>query len=122
MKKILSILIIAITLFNCKAEENAHIQTLPVNKFEKAIQIHGVQLIDVRTPEEYADGHIENAVVINYFSDDFKEKAQQLDKNKPVYLYCKSGKRSAKASKVLSELGFIKIYDLQGGYSAWSNK
>ncbi|CAM1345640.1 rhodanese-like domain-containing protein [Tenacibaculum amylolyticum] len=122
MKKLLSIFIIAITLFNCKTEENSHIQTLSLNEFEKAIQIENVQLIDVRTPEEYADGHIENAAVINYFGDDFKEKAQQLDKNKPVYLYCKSGKRSAKASKVLGELGFTKIYDLQGGYNAWSNK
>lgn len=77
------------------------------------------QLIDVRTDEEFGASHLKNAQNICVTDSDFREKASFLDKNKPVYVYCKKGGRSAKAAKVLKELGFTKIYDLQGGITAW---
>ncbi|MCX2680409.1 rhodanese-like domain-containing protein [Galbibacter sp. EGI 63066] len=76
-------------------------------------------LIDVRTPEEYSKGYIEKAVNIDVKSDDFVEKVEQIDKNKNVYLYCQSGGRSLKASKILDSLGFKHVYNLDGGFTAW---
>jgi rhodanese-related sulfurtransferase len=78
-----------------------------------------VQLIDVRTSEEYSKGFIEEAQNIDYNSTDFANKISKLDKNKPVLLYCAMGGRSSKASKVFKSLGFKKIYDLKGGFLSW---
>jgi len=81
-----------------------------------------ILLIDVRTPEEFASGHLENAVNMNYFDNDFAAQLKTLDKNKAVYLYCKSGRRSANAAEKLEDMGFVKIYDLEGGISNWNAK
>ena len=81
-----------------------------------------ILLIDVRTPQEFASGHLENAVNINYFDSDFTAQLKTLDKNKTVYLYCKSGRRSANAAEKLEDMGFVKIYDLEGGILNWQAK
>jgi len=78
-----------------------------------------LQLLDVRTTEEYEVGHLRDSQNICVTDSDFKEKAAKLDKNKPVYVYCKKGGRSAKAAKILTEMGFKEIYDLDGGITAW---
>lgn len=74
------------------------------------------QVLDVRTPQEYAKGHIQGAVNINYLDHDFQEKLKQLDFNKPVFVYCAAGARSGKSCKIMETLGFTIIYDLKGGY------
>lgn len=81
-----------------------------------------ILLIDVRTPQEFASGHLENAVNMNYFDSDFMAQFKTLDKNKTVYLYCKSGRRSANAAEKLEDMGFVKIYDLDGGILNWQAK
>lgn len=80
------------------------------------------QLVDVRTPEEYGASHLKNAQNICVTEDDFEEKVKGLDRSKPVYVYCKKGGRSAKAAKILAEMGFTEIYDLQGGITAWDEE
>ena len=80
------------------------------------------QIIDVRTPEEFAGGTINDAVNINFFDKDFKEQLSKLDKSKPVFMFCKSGGRSGKAIKTFKELGFETVYELGTGYSGWPNK
>ena len=76
-------------------------------------------LIDVRTQEEYAQGHLANARIFDINSSDFETRVSKLDRSKPVFVYCKAGSRSNKAANVLSGLGFNEIYDLSGGISAW---
>jgi rhodanese-related sulfurtransferase len=78
------------------------------------------QLLDVRTPSEFNNGHIKGAENIDFTGSDFKEKVAKLDREKPVLIYCHSGNRSGKASLILKELGFKEVYDLQGGYSNWN--
>jgi rhodanese-related sulfurtransferase len=79
------------------------------------------QLVDVRTPEENAAGNIEGSVLINFYDPDFQQQVvQKLDKNRPVFLYCRSGNRSQKVAKIMQEAGFGEIYELQGGYSGWT--
>jgi len=79
-----------------------------------------IQLIDVRTSNEFNRGHIKNAMSINFYDGHFYEQMSKLDKNKEIYIYCRSGNRSGKAASKLKEQGFTKIYDLQGGIINWT--
>lgn len=93
-----------------------------INKEDVKADVVGkqVQLIDVRTTEEYEAGHIDHAVNYNIINGDtFLIQIQKLDKNQPVYLYCKMGGRSSRAAKLLKEQGFKKIFDYAGGYNDW---
>jgi len=81
-----------------------------------------IQLVDVRTPEEYENGHIKNAININYYGKDFSDRINKLNKDKPIYVYCKSGARSGKSAIILKNLGFKTIYDLKGGILNWDDK
>jgi len=76
-------------------------------------------LIDVRTPGEYASGHVENSVNIDFRASNFKELIGELDKNQDVYVYCKVGGRSGSAARMMEDMGFKKVYDLKGGIIAW---
>lgn len=112
--------VIAIMLFGAslltQAQQDTAIHILEVTTFKDSIAQPKVQLVDVRTPEEFEAGHIENALNIDFFSEHFSANFEKLDKDKPVYIYCKSGNRSGKAAIKLEELGFKKIYDLKGGF------
>ena len=79
-------------------------------------------LIDVRTPEEVASGHIDGAENFDFRADDFRQKIGALDKNKTYFLYCASGKRSGQASLAMVEMGFKSIYTLRGGLNAWEEE
>jgi rhodanese-related sulfurtransferase len=74
----------------------------------------------VRTPKEYADQHLDNAVNIDWNGDNFVGQAQKLDKSKPVFVYCLAGSRSKSAANKLHELGFKEIYNLEGGILKWN--
>ncbi len=78
-------------------------------------------IIDIRTPQEFVSGHLENAININYYDSTFLEQISKYDKSKPIFIYCRSGNRSNSASKKLSNIGFKQIYDLQGGITNWIN-
>lgn len=89
------------------------------DEFARLMEQEGIQLVDVRTPGEYSGGKIGEAVNIDFMSSDFQEKMSALDKTKPTLIYCASGNRSGRASKVMQSMGFTEIYDLQGGYGRW---
>jgi rhodanese-related sulfurtransferase len=122
MKRNLFILIlfaVVVSFANCQGQGG--VQKLSVADYEKKLNETSNEIIvDVRTPEEYQSGHLVNATLINYYDSDFKEQISKLDKSKPVYVYCKAGVRSAKAANILRESGFKEVYDLQGGFDAWS--
>jgi len=82
---------------------------------------NNVQLIDVRTSEEFNAGHIEGAINIDFKNEEvFYQSFQRLDKKNPVYVYCRSGNRSKKSADKLLEMGFSMVYDLKGGYIGWN--
>lgn len=87
--------------------------------FEKAITPKA-QLIDVRTPAEFAEGHLKDARNLDWTSGALQAEAAQLDKNAPVLLYCASGRRSAAARAFLSQQGFKDVQDMDGGIRAWT--
>jgi len=76
----------------------------------------------VRTPAEVSKGSLEGAVNIDFRSTDFATQINTLDKSKPVFIFCQSGGRSGKSYKKMKELGFSEVYDMEGGYGAWSNQ
>lgn len=119
MKKLTPMVIVAL-LFFAQCNYAQQVTILNVNDFEKKILSEkNIQLIDVRTPEEFQQGHIKNAQNINIYDPDFEKEIQKFDKSKPVYVYCRSGNRSHSAAQVLAKNGFKTIYDLQGGIGAW---
>ena len=91
----------------------------PQQVYDAIYKDRSIQLIDVRTPEEFKGNHLKGAQNICITSADFKEKVKILDKNKPVYVYCNRGGQSAQAAIALKELGFTKIYDMEGGILLW---
>lgn len=76
-------------------------------------------IIDVRTPEEFADGHIENAINIDFRSETFRDKLNELDKDKTYLIYCRSGVRSKNALDMMEELNFREAYNMLGGIISW---
>lgn len=103
------------TLFSCKGYKD-----LSAGEFEAMLATDpSVQLLDVRTPEEFAENHLPGAANIDWRGEGFAGKAEALlDKGRPVMAYCRSGRRSAEASAVLDGMGF-RTYNLKGGIIAW---
>ncbi|MFC2011237.1 rhodanese-like domain-containing protein [Chloroflexota bacterium] len=77
-------------------------------------------ILDVRTPEEFTDGHIENAINIDFYSETFRDELDNLDKNKTYLIYCHSGSRSGKALNIMKGLNFKEVYNVSGGIMAWN--
>ena len=125
MKKLTILFGLFVLLFfaSCKDKSvSKEIQVLPPQEFHDATAGNDVQLLDVRTAKEFEEGHLEHSVNIDVLEDDFSEKVKGLDKEQPVYLYCRSGKRSAAAAKKMKDLGFKEIYDMDGGYLNWESQ
>lgn len=78
-----------------------------------------VQLVDVRTPEEYNAGTIDGAVNMDFYGADFQAQLESLDKEEPVMIFCKSGGRSGQTLEMMKEMGFKTVLELEGGYSNW---
>jgi len=76
-------------------------------------------ILDVRTPEEFAEGHIEGAVLLDFYREDFADELASFDPDVPYVLYCRSGNRSSGARAIMSELGFRSVEDVDGGIVGW---
>ena len=116
-KLVFTLLLLAGITFN-----SVHAQSglLSPNAFEKMLNSDKtVQLVDVRTPDEFRGGHINGAVNYDFYAADFAKKLATLDKKRPVMVYCAAGGRSGSAAGQLKDLGFNKVYDLDGGMGAW---
>ncbi|GAG40313.1 unnamed protein product [marine sediment metagenome] len=79
-------------------------------------------IIDVRTQEEFAGEHIENATNIDFYSETFRDMLNTLDRNKTYLIYCKVGGRSGSALNIMAELNFKKAYNILGGINQWKRK
>jgi phage shock protein E len=100
-------------------DEPAKDGPVKVEQAEKQIA-SGIQLLDVRSKDEWDEGHLKGAKLLPVSEEDFTGKAKAiLDPKKPVLVYCKSGKRSAKAAKELREAGFTAVYEMEGGITEW---
>lgn len=113
-------LLLSFTILSCNGQTSKNITDIDPKTFsEKITATPNAQIIDVRTPQEFASGHLDNAVNIDWLGDNFVANVEKLNKTKPVFVYCKTSNRSPQAAKKLEELGFTTIYNMQGGLLKW---
>lgn len=114
--------VLSLFAFSCQSSTSSQtaeneIKQVTVQETSEAVKKENVQFIDVRTPEEFAGGRA--AKVVNYPLDKIETELAKLDKNKPVYVICQTGRRSQKAAEALQKSGFKEIYNVKGGTSEW---
>ena len=124
MKKLSVMYCFLIVLFTaCDNQKDTTIEVVTPEEMQSLIGLDNVQMIDVRSRDErLKHGYIANSQHIDYNSDSFEEDIKNLDKNKPVALYCHTGRSSAKCAEKLKAAGFVKVFDLQGGFSEWEHQ
>jgi rhodanese-related sulfurtransferase len=104
------------------AQEGKDRQIIKEKKFNRLMKKENTVVIDVRTTEEFSSGHIPGALHMDVQKDNFTQNIQALDPSKKYLLYCKSAKRSAKATAILKENGFNNVHHLRGGFQQWNGK
>lgn len=120
--KLMGILIMLCSLFGCSSAQTQGFKSLTVDEYAKVIEDTAIVRLDVRTAEEYADGHIANTINIDVLKDDFEKKNKAtLPKDKVIAVNCRSGKRSKNAARILVKNGF-KVIELDAGYNDWLAK
>ena len=120
MKKAITCLVLTFLFISCGNSQE--IKSVTTAELKTILAKEKIQLLDVRTQNEVNDGFIKTAFFSDFFNDDFYSKAtKQIDKNIPVYLYCRSGNRSLKASIILQEKGY-KVINVLGGYAQWKQE
>ncbi|GAB4330082.1 MAG: hypothetical protein OHK0038_04320 [Flammeovirgaceae bacterium] len=108
---------------NENTKENVISKDLKATDFEALIaENQALQLVDVRTWEEYSTGHLTKSINMDFNKENFKEMLSTLDKSKPIAVYCKAGGRSEKAKRMLIEMGFKEVYNMEGGILEWQSQ
>jgi rhodanese-related sulfurtransferase len=118
MKKLIAIMASVLLLAGCSNSSTA--TDLSVSEFSSKVTEAGIITLDVRTPGEFNEGHIEGAQLIDFQSGNFENEIATLDKSKTYAVYCRSGNRSGQAVKVMSDAGFTSVYNLNGGVIDWA--
>ena len=119
MKKVIALFASVLLLAGCSSGSSAIDQS--VSEFSSKVTEAGVITLDVRTPGEFNEGHIEGALLVDFESGNFENEIAALDKTKTYAVYCRSGSRSGQAVKVMSDAGFTSVYNLNGGVIDWAN-
>ena len=119
MKKVFALIASALLLAGCSTSSSAI--DLSVNEFSAKVAEAGVITLDVRTPGEFAEGHVEGARLIDFQSGNFENEIATLDKNATYAVYCRSGNRSGQAVKVMQDAGFTSVFNMNGGVIDWAN-
>ena len=118
MAKLMGIISMLCSMFACNAQTN-DFKSLSVEEYAKAIEDTMVVRLDVRTPEEFAESHIEKSLNIDVLNSGFESKAlATLPKDKTIAVNCRSGKRSKNAARILVKNGY-KVIELDSGYNGW---
>ena len=104
---------------NDQNQEGHIAQDISAEEFHKLYTEKGGQMLDVRTAGELESGYIPNAINIDFYSNTFEEKIKELDKTKPVFVYCAAGGRSGKAMHMMKSMQFVEVYNLSGGFPTW---
>lgn len=121
MKQLFKLLLVTIivTAVSCKQPVTGEVKVVTTQEMKSLIEMDDVQLVDVRTKKEFETEHIQASQNIDVRSPNFDEEITRLDKDKPVLVYCRTGKRSTKCAEKLKDAGFVKIYNLSGGITKW---
>ena len=106
---------------NSQSQSKEVIVSVDAKKFRELVESGNGTVLDVRTQEECDAGYIAGAKIIDIYLEGFEEKVKQLPKDKEVYVYCRAGRRSMDAAKILEKNGFTKVYNLQAGINEWND-
>jgi len=121
MNKLFTVVSVVFMLVSsCSIGQNKN--EIQIDAFQNKIATENYTLVDVRTAEEYANGHLEGALNIDYFSATFSEDIGKLGFETPVLVYCRSGNRSGKSMKIMYDMGFKEVKNLIGGYKGWMSE
>lgn len=121
MKKLIASFAALILLAGCSSTGSATTVNLNVSEFSQKITEPDVIILDVRTPEEFASGHIEGALNIDFNSGDFANEITRLNPSENYAIYCRSGSRSGQAASIMHKAGFHDVSNLNGGVIDWTN-
>jgi len=119
MKTLILLLFISFSFVACSQKSSSSFQNVDNQKFAELMKESNIVIIDVRTPEEYKEGHIPHSMLINFYDKNFSQNLDTLNKSKTYLVYCAAGGRSSKASTQLSGKGFKNVYNLEHGFSQW---
>jgi phage shock protein E len=123
MRRFAYFLVLALALVACSsAAATGTLETVSAQDAQAVIDDAPTDLVvlDVRTPEEFQAGHLENAVNVDFYAGDFADQLAGLDKDVPYVLYCNSGNRSGETLDMMSDLGFADVTEVDGGIQAWA--
>lgn len=104
-----------------KPAQKPAVQKIDVDQFDQKRKEQDTVVLDVRTPHEYAEGHVPGAMNVDIHDPEFDQKLAKLDKSKTYLVHCAKGVRSAAAAKKMVTLGFLNLFDFRGGFIAWEN-
>ena len=121
MRKLIASFAALILLAGCSSTGSATTVNLNVSEFSQKITEPGVIIVDVRTPEEFASGHIEGALNIDFNSGNFANEITRLNPSETYAVYCRSGSRSGQAASIMHKAGFHDVSNLNGGVIDWTN-
>jgi rhodanese-related sulfurtransferase len=123
---LLFIILFGFILPSCQAKQEQNITALSPKEASNLIEKHkgdfDFVILDIRTPGEYQSGHLQNAVMIDFYSKSFADKIGHLDKEKSYLVYCRSGNRSARSMDLFRKLRFQKVYHLSTGINGWNSE
>ena len=115
------VLFIFTIICSCEINPSSSINNVNILNLSELTRDGEYVLLDVRTNEERLNGYIANSTHIDYYDEAFYNKINLLDRNKPIYIYCKVGGRSSKAATKIINAGFKKVFNLEGGFLKWSS-
>jgi rhodanese-related sulfurtransferase len=121
VKKLIASFAALILLAGCSSTGSATTVNLNVSEFSQKLTEPDVIILDVRTPEEFASGHIEGALNIDFNSGDFANEITRLNPSENYAIYCRSGSRSGQAASIMHKAGFHDVSNLNGGVIDWTN-
>lgn len=121
------LLVLLVGAFVCMASTGkAAVQAVSPHQFKSLLDRNqgdpDFVLLDVRTPKEFKNGHIQGAILLDYHSNDFVDRLKALDRDRTYLIYCRSGNRSGKSLVIFEKLGFQHAYHMATGINGWSRE
>jgi phage shock protein E len=124
MMRSLLVLVLALSVLVTACSSDTTTQSIELVSPAEAAEViaddpTGLVVLDIRTPEEFNEARLADAIMVDFYADDFAAQLDTLDKDVPYVLYCNSGNRSSDAVKTMKDLGFVEVYEIDGGIVNW---
>lgn len=124
MIRSLFVLVLALSVFVTACSSDTTTQSIELVSPTEAAQViaddpAGLVVLDIRTPQEFNEARLADAVMVDFYAEDFAAQLETLDKDVPYVMYCNSGNRSSDAVKTMKDLGFVEVYEIDGGIVNW---